>query len=142
MQFRRRPRRSRTFDQRSGYAFASNFEERRILEWLENMIGSRLLNSKTEVVFQFARSVFGRKPLRGLVKNKHPEVVKCRQLEDTDNIETLTDDEMPAKIMKDLLKQEILMLIGKRLKKLSSCQETEIETRQYLSRRHKWVCNH
>lgn len=124
------PRRLRARGRKSRYAFTSYFEERKILEYLGNLIDSRFLNSETEALFGFAWTALGKKTIIDIIKLKHPEVIKRRQFKDAIELDApMDDDEIPTRVMKTLLREEVAALIVKRLKKLSSCREPEIETR-------------
>lgn len=124
------PRRLRARGRRSRYAFTSYFEERKILEYLGNLIKSKFLNSETEALFGFAWTALGKKTLIDIIKIKHPEVIKRRQFKDALAVDApMDEDEIPVRVMKNLLREEVATLIVKRLKKVSSYREPEIETR-------------
>lgn len=148
--FNRLPRRfrRRKFNTRAG--FNSYFEERKTCEYLMNLIHSRFLSSETEGLFNFAITAIGEKTIFNIIKRKYPKLfatkdikrrIKDKDLDEGDIIlspfkgmvrkldsECLNEIIQP-KDMKNLLVKDIADLLSKRLAKLSSCHEHEIETR-------------
>lgn len=111
-------------------AFNSCFEEKKILEYLKNLITSKFLNSKTEGLFSFAMAALGLKTVVGLIKKNYPEIAKSDSFKEALEVITFTlTEEIPPQIMKSLLKNDILSLISKRLNALSTLRDAEMDIR-------------
>jgi SpoVK/Ycf46/Vps4 family AAA+-type ATPase len=109
------------------FIFSSKFEEKKICEYLINLIKSGFLICKPYELLNFSSDVLG---IRVNLRNKRnkPLIIKDEIAEDdSDNDEI--PEKVPKKIAVKFLKESILPLLHKKLQRLADSRDKELQSR-------------
>jgi hypothetical protein len=109
--------------------FNHALEEKKVLEYLRNLINSFLLSTKPFELFYFASDVLGFDKTTPLLVKLHPDVKKVENIFDRHAMRNTLSYHVPRKTIISLLKTYIPALIEKRLRTLSSSKRCEVENR-------------
>ena len=110
------------------HLFSSSFEERRILEYLNNLINSKFLHSIPVNLFSFSRKILGIKKTISLLKKHFPEIVSNKKFDEWVEHEQL-DSNIPRNILVELLSNTIAPLFNRERRKKVSSLDSDIEAR-------------
>jgi len=114
----------------SSFFFNNHFEERKIIEYLKNLISSYLLVSGPYQVVCFACDVIGWKTMASLLEEIYPKIMKEQNFtEEPDLFVAKLERYVPQRIIIRLLREKVAPLLVKRLKSLSLRKSYEIGKR-------------
>lgn len=111
--------------------FTSHFEERKVGEYLINLINSTLLTDSASLrLFVVAQTMLGKKAVFDMIKKECPGLLKREK--DRDEVEDEDEEiaaDIPPHVLKRLLRERIAALILKKTEKLPACHDPELEQR-------------
>lgn len=116
---------------KSKYLFSSAFEEKKTCEYLGNLINSKFLHHKPVELFNFSNTVLGQKIIVSMFEKSFPELTENEEFAEWITHDRL-DSNISARILIRFLKVEVLPCLSKRVEKLTSCNNPDIENRLRL----------
>ncbi len=111
------------------YIFNSDYEEKKIHEYLYHLIHSKLAKSRPEKLLQFASQILGEKVLHYHLKDKLPKVMEeqedFEELDDFDDFTSVNfvdylEDTLSHKGIGNILRKDLSPILHKRIKKLEN----------------------
>jgi len=119
---------SLTGDMGGKHFFSSSFEERKILEYLNNLINSKFLRIMPVNLFSFSRKILGMETTITLLEKHFPEVVSNKEFHQWIKNDQL-DDNMPRNILIKFLRNTITPLLNRIQNKQPLSSASDIEER-------------
>lgn len=108
--------------------FSSSFEERKILEYISNLINSRFLSNMPVNLFSFSRNILGMETTITLLKKHFPEIVSNKEFDEWIKNDQL-DDNIPRNVLIKFLRNTIAPLLNRKRNKQPLSSDSDIEAR-------------
>ncbi len=113
------------------YLFSSSFEEKKTLEYLNNLINSRFIYDNPVELFDFTNEALGCEKIISLFERHFPEIVKDEEI-----IERIRNGQLHKKMTKEILikflKNNIVPIIKRKIIQYPSPLNVDIEKRLKL----------
>jgi len=110
------------------HLFGSSFEERKTLEYLNNLINSKFLHIMPVNLFSFSRKILGMETTITLLKNHFPGLVSNKKFDEWIENDQL-DENMPRNILIKFLRNTIAPLLNRKQDKQTLSLGSDIEER-------------
>lgn len=124
-----RKRLKRTAPHQPVYIFNSFFEERKTCEYLRNLIRSMFLDLRTNSLFEMAHKLLGSDRLTSMLSYGYADLIPSGILEEWNPEYDTPGKSLPAGLLKEVLRNEIMAVVSARLAELSNLPPSETELR-------------
>ncbi len=110
------------------HLFSSSFEERKTIEYLNNLINSKFLSNMPVNLFSFSKKILGMETTITLLKKHFPEIVSNKEFDEWIKRDQL-DENMPRNIIIKFLRNTITPLLNRKLNKQPLSLDSDIKER-------------